>query len=56
MELNILLLQELFKQWMTASSPVKMNTALFKEWMTAILPVTKNRCTTSRDGWLQLEW
>ena len=50
------LLKELLKPWITAISPVKINTLLFKEWMTVIATVTKNRHTTSRDGWLQLEW
>ena len=40
-EINILLLKELMKQWMTARSPVKINTVTFKEWMTATLSVTK---------------
>ena len=40
-EINILLLKELLKQWLTASSPVKINTAPFKEWMNSILSVTK---------------
>ena len=45
LEINVLLLTAeritVLKQWMTASSPVKINTAPFKEWMTAILSVTK---------------
>ena len=40
---------------MTESSPLKTNTVHFKEWMTAMISVTKTD-TTSRDGWLQLEW
>ena len=35
------MLKELLKQWMSKSSPVKMNTVPFKEWVTAILSVTK---------------
>ena len=50
------LLKELLKPWITAISPVKINTLPSKEWMTANVTVTKNRYTTSRDGWLQLEW
>ena len=37
----MLLLKELLRQWMTASSPVKTNVVHFKEWMTAFLSVTK---------------
>ena len=37
-------------------SLLKINTVPLKEWMTAILNVTKNRYTTSRGGWLQLDW
>ena len=40
-EINILLLKELLKEWLTASFPVKINTAPFKEWMNSILSVTK---------------
>ena len=40
-ETNVLLLKELLKQWMTARSPVKLNTLSLKEWMTATLSVTK---------------
>ena len=54
LEINILLLTaeriSVLKQWMSASSPVKINTVLFKEWMTVILSVTKSRYSTSRDG------
>ena len=55
-EINILLVKELLKQWLTTSSPVKINTVPFKEWMTAILLVKKKRryYTTSKDEWL--EW
>ena len=35
------MLKELLKQWMTASSPVKINKVLFKEWMNATPTVTK---------------
>ena len=52
LEINILLLKELIKQWMTASSPVKINIVPFKEWISAI-PSVKNRYTTSRDERLQ---
>ena len=45
LEINILLIKELLKQQMTASSPVKINTVLFKEWMTVILSVTKEKVT-----------
>ena len=41
LEINILLLKEFLKQWLTASLPVEINTSLFKEWMTFILSVTK---------------
>ena len=34
LEINILLLKKLLKQWMTARSLVKINTVSFKEWMT----------------------
>ena len=40
-KLQYLLLKELFKQWMTASSTVKINMLPFKKWMNAILTVTK---------------
>ena len=50
------LLKQLLKAWITAISPVNINTLPFKEWMTVIVTVTKNRYTTSKDGWLQLEW
>ena len=30
------MLKELLKQWLTASSPVKINTVPLKEWMTAM--------------------
>ena len=40
-KLQYLLLKELLKQWMTASSPVKINIVPFKEWINAILTVTK---------------
>ena len=39
--INILLLKELLKQWLTGSSPVKIHTGPLKEWMTTILSVTK---------------
>ena len=45
-EINILLVKELLKQWLTTSSPVKINTVPFKEWMTAILLVKKKEDTT----------
>ena len=38
-KINILLLKELLKQWMTARSPVKLNKSSLKEWMTATLSV-----------------
>ena len=34
-------MKELLKQWMAASSPVKINKVPLKEWMTATLSVTK---------------
>ena len=40
-KLQYLLLKELLKQWMTASSPVKINIVPFKEWMNAKLTVRK---------------
>ena len=40
-QLQCLMLKELLKQWMTASSPVKINKVLFKERMNAIPTVTK---------------
>ena len=40
-QLQCLMLKELLKQWMTASSPVKINKVLFKEWMNATPTVTK---------------
>ena len=40
-EANVLIAKELLKQWMTARSPVKLNTLSLKEWMTATLSVTK---------------
>ena len=48
-------------QWVTASESsgtVNENgTVHFKEWMIVIISMTKKRyTTTSRDGWLQLEW
>ena len=45
----MLLLKELLKQWMTARSPVKINTLSFNEWMTATLSMTKTN-TTSKEG------
>ena len=36
LEINILLLKDSLKQWMTASSPVKLNIIPFKEWVTVI--------------------
>ena len=57
LEINILLLKELLKQWMTtASSPVKIYTVHFKEWITAILSVIKIDTLLQWGGWLQLEW
>ena len=50
-QLRYLLLKEFLKQWMTASSHVKINTVSFKGWMNAILTATK----TNTAGWLQLE-
>ena len=41
LEINILLLEELLKQWMIASSLVKTNILPFKEWMIVILSGTK---------------
>ena len=41
------LLKELLKSWITAISPVKINTVLFKECMNVNVTVTKNRYTTS---------
>ena len=41
LEVNIVLLEEILRQWMTARSPIKVNAEFFKEWMTAILSVTK---------------
>ena len=41
LEINILLLKKLLKQWMTARSPVKINTVSFKEWVSATLSMTK---------------
>ena len=51
LEIAILLLKELLKQWMTARSPVKVNTVPFKEWMAATLSVTKTDTLLQRkDG------
>ena len=55
MEIKIVLLREILKQWMTASSPIKINAEPFKEWMTAILSVTESDTLLSRDGSMQLE-
>ena len=33
LEINIVLLEELFKQWMTESSPVKINTMPIEQWL-----------------------
>ena len=41
LEIKLVLQELLLKQWMTVSSPVKINTVPFKEWMTAIVSVTK---------------
>ena len=42
---------ERITQWMTASSPAKINIAPFKEWMNAILTVTKTDALLQRsDG------
>ena len=41
LEINILLLEELLKQWMAARFLVKLNTLSLKQWMTATLYVTK---------------
>ena len=38
------------KQWITARSPVKINTVSFKEWMTATISVT-GRYLTAKEGW-----
>ena len=40
-KINIPLLKELVKRWVTAITPVKINTVPFKEWMTAIPSVAK---------------
>ena len=37
----MVLLQEILKQWMIASSPIKINTEPFKEWRTNILFMAK---------------
>ena len=51
LEINILLLKKLLKQWMTARSLVKKNTVSFKEWMTAALSVTNTDIPLQRkDG------
>ena len=52
LEISILLLKELLKQWMTASSSVNINTVHFKDSHSFC---DKNRCTSSRDGLLELE-
>ena len=41
LEINIVVLEEILKQWMTASSPIKIYTEPFKEWIIIILLVTK---------------
>ena len=51
LEINILLLKELLKQWMIVSSPVKVNTALFIKWITAILFMIK-----TDKGWMAATW
>ena len=51
MEINIPLLKQSLRQWMTARSPVKVNTISFKEQMTATLSVTKTDTLLQRvDG------
>ena len=37
LEINILLLKELFKQWIIVTSPIKIKTAPFKQWMSVHL-------------------
>ena len=56
LEINILLLKELLKQWMTASSPVKINTVTLQRMDDCHSFCDKKKYLTSRDGWLQLEW
>ena len=51
--LQYLLLKELFKQWMTASSPVKINIVPFKEW---ILSSEKVALQKNRKCWIFLFW
>ena len=41
LEINLVLLEEIPKQWETARSPIKINTESFTEWMTTIISVTK---------------
>ena len=41
LKINILLLKQLQKQWITSSFPVKINTVHFKEWMAVIPFVSK---------------
>ena len=36
LEINMLLLKRLLKQWMTARFPVKINTVSFKKWITQL--------------------
>ena len=52
---NILLLKELLQQWMTATffCQNKYSTLLMDDCHSFL---DKNRYTTSKDGWLQLEW
>ena len=38
------------KQWITARSPVKINTVSLKEWMTATISVT-SKYLTAKEGW-----
>ena len=40
LEINILLMKKVLKQWMTARSLVKIITVSFQDWMTATLSVT----------------
>ena len=49
-----MLLEEILKQGMTASSRIKINTEPFKKWMTSILSVTKSDTLLQGMVWLQL--
>ena len=40
-QLQYLLMKELLKQWMTASSPGRINIVPFKEWINATFTMTK---------------